>query len=315
MIKGMKRAYYIKLGAGGEWDDYCLREMQVLRIGYKEIDHNLCETGKSNWDRKVLDQCRKIVKGGNTSAAKNHVKQLRAFYEADAKDTIWITFSGGCLWWCIAGHNIRLLDTGDKVRDLHRHWSCTDLKEKPLTFGSLNGRLLATKGFRQTICEVKEFEYLIAKLNGTVQREISEAANALSALASSLVPLIKKLNDKDFEVLIDLLFRQGGFYRTGELGGTQKDIDLDLINPISGEKIAVQAKSSAKEATYKKYVNIFTGMPGGYTRFVFATHSPEGRWPEQPDSRTGLTELWLADKIAEQAVRLGLAGWIIDKAI
>lgn len=307
------RAIYIKLGVGGEWDDYCLKEKQVLRIGYREIDHDACRNGK--WDTKVLEQCRDIVKGRSLVAAKNHVTQLRSFYEAPAQGTIWITFSGNCLWWCTASDEIELLEDKCKIRKTSRSWSNKDVNDKLLTFDTLNGRLLATKGFRQTICDVKETHYLIDKLNGRISADVLAAQESLINLADKLKPLIEGLNEDDFEILLDLIFRQGGFYRTGKLGGTQRDIDLDLINPVSGEKVIVQAKSTATGKVFKDYQSRFSSMSGGYSRFVFATHSPNGKWANSVEDTEGNTELWLADKIAEQAARFGLAGWLIDKAI
>lgn len=308
------RAIYIKLGVGGEWDDYCLKENQVLRIGYREIDHAACLSG-NQWDTNVLKQCRDIVKGRNLIAAKNHVTQLRSFYEAPAQDTVWITFSGNCLWWCKASEEIDLLDDNSKIRKASRNWSNADINGKPLTYDILNGRLLATKGFMGAICDVKETRYLIDKLNGRLSPDVLYAQKSLANLANKLEPLIRGLNEDDFEILIDLIFRQGGFYRTGKLGGTQKDIDLDLINPVSGERVMVQVKSRASNKVFEVYQSKFSNMTGGYSRFVFATHSPSGKWAESAKNTECGIELWLVEKIAEQAARFGLAGWLIDKAI
>lgn len=308
------RAIYIKLGVGGEWDDYCLKENQVLRIGYREIDHGDCLSG-NKWDTKVLGQCRDIVKGRNLIAAKNHVTQLRSFYEAPTQDTIWITFSGDCLWWCKASDEIELLEDECKIRKTSRNWSNKDINGNLLTFDTLNGRLLATKGFMGTICDVKETQYLIEKINGRVSDVVIAAQSSLADLARTLEPLIKTLGPYDFEVLIDLIFRHGGFYRTGKLGGTQKDIDLDLINPVSDERVIVQIKSEASKKVFDDYQKRFRNMAGGYSRFIFATHSPIGKWAESVTNVEGNTELWLVEKIAAQAARLGLAGWLIDKGI
>lgn len=305
------RALYIKLGQGGEWENYCLNETPSLRIGYREIDHKACLT--QAWDRAVLDQCKLIVKNQNLPAAKNHVRQLREFYTSPAK-TLWITFSNGHLWWCLSDSSpVDELPDHSKVRRIKGHWRNTDLKGKPLSFDTLSGRLLATGGFRGTICEVKELSYLLNRLNGQISATVSEAQTALTRLAETLTPLVKGLNEKDFEILIDLIFRHGGFYRTGVLGGTEKDIDLDLINPVSGEKVAVQVKSQASHSTFVRYERIFNAMSGGYSRFVFATHSPDQRLSSTVPSES--IDLWFAPQIAQHAARLGLAGWLIDKAI
>jgi hypothetical protein len=55
-----------------------------------------------------------------------------------------------------------------------------------------------------------------------------------------LIPIIKELHPKDLEIFTDLVFRQSGWQRVGVSGGTEKDIDLDLISPVTGERIAVQ---------------------------------------------------------------------------
>ena len=181
------RAIYIKLGVGGEWDDYCLKENQVLRIGYREIDHDACMS-RDKWDSTVRKQCRSIVKGGNLIAAKNFVGQLRKFYEAPSKETIWITFSGGCLWWCMSSDEIEVLDDLCKIRKTSRHWSNKDTNGRRLTFDTLSGRLLAMKGFMGAICEVKEKDYLIDRINGRTPPAVSAAQTSLTGLANNLAP-------------------------------------------------------------------------------------------------------------------------------
>ena len=281
---------------------------------YREIDHAACVSGKA-WHSVVMEQCRDMVKGRSKAAAKNHVRQLNEFYKASSDETIWITFSGGCLWWCFAANDIKELSDSSRQRSVSNRWSNCDINGQLLTFDTLNGHLLATLGFRGTICEVKERDYLLDKINGRVSPAVSGAQRAIQGLASALIPLIQKLNPNDFEVLMDLIFRQGGFYRTGRLGGTQKVIDLDLINPVSKEKVLVQVKSRASKKVFLDYQNQFSDMAGGYSRFVFATHSPEGKWATSDELAGGDIEIWLVDKIAEHAARLGLAGWLIDKAI
>ena len=80
------------------------------------------------------------------------------------------------------------------------------------------------------------------KINGTAQPHVLAAQRALEALVVSLVPIVQKLHRKDLELLTDLIFRQSGWNRIGVTGGTTKDIDLDLLSPLTGERIAVQIK-------------------------------------------------------------------------
>jgi hypothetical protein len=54
---------------------------------------------------------------------------------------------------------------------------------------------------------VKELGYLLDKINGRASPAVNEAEGAYSALISKLLPLIRQLTWKDFELLTDLIFR------------------------------------------------------------------------------------------------------------
>ena len=86
-------------------------------------------------------------------------------------------------------------------------------------------------------------------------------------------PIIKGLHHKDLEILIDLIFRHSGWQRVGVSGETEKDIDLDLISPVTDERIAVQVKSTAGTDAWHSYRKKYEDMRG-YSRFYFITHSP-----------------------------------------
>ena len=79
------RAYYIKLGRGGEWEAECLGE-GTLRFGYRETPHQLCIAGE--WDQ-VRDFW--AEQRTDPGAAARDAKQIRAFYETD-ESGIFITF-------------------------------------------------------------------------------------------------------------------------------------------------------------------------------------------------------------------------------
>jgi hypothetical protein len=48
--------------------------------------------------------------------------------------------------------------------------------------------------------------------------------------------MVRQLDWRDFETLVDLIFGRGGWRRTNLLGGTMADIDLALGQPIAGER-------------------------------------------------------------------------------
>lgn len=79
-----------------------------------------------------------------------------------------------------------------------------------------------------TICSVEnilgEFDYLKTIINGNETKEYLELANAREQLKNALIPAIKNLTPYDFEILIDLIFREIGWKRTNVAGVQKKDL-------------------------------------------------------------------------------------------
>jgi len=71
-----EKAYFIKLGRGGQWEAQCLRD-GVLRFGYREASHDDCLHGR--WD-KVQDFWMRAR--DDKGAATRDTNQIRIFYEA-----------------------------------------------------------------------------------------------------------------------------------------------------------------------------------------------------------------------------------------
>lgn len=300
-------ALYIKLGRSGEWENDCIRE-GTLKLGYRELPHELCR--EPSWP-EVEKQALATAK--DKGAATRDVNQVRLFYETPPS-TLWITFHSDRLWWCFASTPVLKLDDLTKTRQTVDGWHDRDVNDAPLFKALLSGKLLATEGFQGTICSVSEREYLLHKINGTAQPHVLAAQRALEVLIASLVPIVQKLHHKDLELLVDLVFRQSGWNRIGVTGGTTKDIDLDLLSPITGERVAVQVKSRASVGEYDAYRQKFADMRG-YARFYFVTHSPN---PKLASSAAEAADpsfiFWGASELAAHAARSGLAGWLLDKA-
>lgn len=303
-----KKALYIKLGAGGEWEKECIKD-GTLRFGYHEVPHDVCMSG--NWaevERLALTFSK------DKGAATRHVNQIRKFYEEDDK-TLWITFHSDRLWWCFADANVHALPDNTKQRRVIGSWHDSDTKDMPLLKGTLSGKLLAVHGFQGTICSVSDVEYLLHKINVTVQPHVLVAQKAVADLQFALVPIIKRLHPKDLEILTDLIFRQCGWQRVGVAGGTEKDIDLDLISPVTEERVAVQIKSKADASVWREYRDKYADMRG-FSRFYFVTHSPEaGLVAEARGAEDDSFIFWGAEDLALQSARGGLTGWLIDKAV
>lgn len=251
-----KRALYIKLGSGGEWEHECIYENQTLRLGYIEVDHDTCARGE--WD-KVQEQ--RASFRSKLGAATRDVNQIREFYEA-GEDVLWVTFHANLLWWCYSRPEVTQLPDRTKTRPVIGSWRCTDIERRDLRMDQLSGRLLSMQAFRGTICSVREFDYLINKINGSIPERVKEAEVTLSNLVNRLENIIQDLHWKDFEILIDLIFRQAGWQRVGILGGTQKTLDLDLLSPITGDRYCVQVKSKANLSDLPKLSTPIRGYEG-----------------------------------------------------
>jgi len=260
---------YIKLGESGSWEADCIHD-STLRLGYQDLPHELCNAAR--WPEA---EKRALAFSKDQGAATRHINQVRLFYEAPPT-MLWITFHADRLWWCFAQPGIELLEDQTKLRRTTDAWHDCDIDGNPLYKAKLSGKLLATQAFQGTICSVAEHSYLLHKINGTVEPHVFAAETALETLVVALVPIIKKLHPKDLEVLTDLIFRQAGWSRTGVAGGIEKDIDLDLLSPITNERIAVQVKSRASEHEYLDYRSKYDNMRS-YTRFYFVTHSPTAK--------------------------------------
>ena len=299
-----KKAYYIKLGRNGVWEKDCLEVSQTLKLGYREISHELCLLGR--WDEVQQELLEKRDAVGAATRDKN---QIRAFYESD-EQVLWVTFFGDRLYWCFSNSEIILLSDKNKSRSVIGQWSSSDFAGKPLQKSQLSGVLLRMQGFRRSICQVKELKYLVEKINGVVHPEIESALQVKADFERKIETLIRKLTWKDFELLVDLLFRQAGWQRMASLGKTEKTIDLDLYSPITDERFLVQVKSSAnlsKLQSFKEGISDFQD----YDRAYFLVHTPSNDLIQNKIQDD--VEVWLSSDIARRVVMFGLAEWIINK--
>lgn len=301
------RALYIKLGEGGRWEKSSI-DLGELRFGYPEIPHEVCL--KRDWVEAARIESELVP---NAGAVTRHINQVKEFYLAD-DSVIWITFHVGKLWWCKAERDVLVEHGNEKIRKVVGKWSDKSLSGKTLWKRDISGRLLKVEKFRGTICSIAEFQYLLHKINGTNEPHVHAAQSAFQALQTALIPIIQDLHEFDFEIFVDLIFRQSGWQRVGVNGGTEKDIDLDLLSPATGDRIAVQVKSTADEKVWSGYKASLTEL-GGYSKFYFVCHSPSPSLKKLTSTERDLGMVfWDAAELASQAVRGGLTGWLLDKA-
>jgi len=304
-IKASK-VLFIKLGRKGGWEEDCIEKNQTLHLGYREVDHSECLKG--NW--KAANDYYLKTKKCNQGTATSHTNQIKYFYESD--DTVlWITFYANKLWWCFSKPDILLLPDKTKTRKVIGKWSDKDISGKKLAADNLSGKLLKTQGFRGTICEVPESAYVLLKINCEEPLEVIETREALNILETKLGSLIKHLQWKDFEILIDLIFRQAGWQRLGVTGKTEKTLDLDLLSPVTNEKAIVQIKSSSNSKEFRHYMAEFE-KTRNYHKLFYVVHSPEKNLQPLPTNEK--IKLLLLDEITKLSINSGLIDWIIKKA-
>jgi hypothetical protein len=306
MILKPKRILFIKLGRGGQYEQDCIENDQNLRLGYREVNHKSCLQREWGSVHKYFTDSR----GAKQFVATSHTNQIKQFYEEDEK-TLWITFYANKLWWCFSKPTISILADKTKTRPVIGKWSDKDLNGKTLATDTISGKLLKTQGFRGTICTVPEEKYTLAKINAQQLDEVIAVEAAMTELRAKLSRLIEHLQWKDFETLIDLIFRQAGWQRVGATGKTQKTLDLDLFAPVTNERAIVQIKSQSNLKEFEYYQDEFAKMTG-YDKFFYIVHSP--KTDLQKFENETETKLYLIDKVTELSIASGLVEWIIKKS-
>ena len=215
------------------------------------------------------------------------------------------------MYWCFAEKEIVKLADGTRIRKVKGKWSYFDTQGEPLTIENLSGKLTKVQGFRGTICSVREFDYLIRRINHRKLPEVERAEQTLDTLLQDIEPLIQNLTWKDFELLVDLIFTHAGWQRIGTLGKTEKSIDLDLMSPVTGNRAFVQIKSKSNLRTLEDYIKQYQELKE-FNEMYFVVHTKDNsfnEWQDTPDIK-----LWGVDKLAKLVVNSGLISWLIKKA-
>ena len=312
-IRDATEARFIKLGQKGQSEKACIEAVPgKLVLGFHNPYHDDCLRGDFERTRQHFEH----NGNGNAGAATRAANQVRDFYKSGG-DVIWITFYNRMLYWCFATKTIveDLPDADgkkDRIRFADGMWRNTSLAGKPLAIEGLSGRLTKVQGFRGTICNVREFDYL----QRTLLDELSPTAAKLLATRQTLVEqqieAIKTLHWKDFEHLCDLLFANAGWRRLSAAGGTEKFIDLDLQSPVTKRRLSVQIKSSATQNDFLRYKQAFLEHEQ-YQELYFIVHTPKSDYREwSSDEDEGVT-VWGPTEISDLCVTAGLTDWLIEQ--
>jgi hypothetical protein len=298
---------YIKLGPGGGFFERCVED-GILEFGHSAVPHELALT----LDRDAIE-ARLVGEGRSPAKAKDFSREVADFYGLGA-DCLWITIGAGRLWWAFAEPEVIPIEPtrgrGARFRRVIGAWRDTDVAGRTLSLETLSTRLTKVAAYRQTVCRVEAEAYLLRRINAVEEPLVVEAQAARAKLTASARALIEMLDWRDFELLVDLIFANGGWRRASGVGSSdQADTDLVLEQPVSGERAFVQVKSTASAGTLADYVERFRAS-SGFDRLFFVCHSPSAKLA----SSSSDVHVWLGDRLAEQAVRAGLFDWLVEKA-
>lgn len=303
-----KKAFYIKLGLHGEYESECLASPGFAKIGWTELPSSMLQGDPDQIDWEAI----RILLNNHYKSkgtATNQTNQLKNFITS-SPDTLWITFYSNHLYWCFLDSTFDIHEDKTKTRRTLDGWHHTNIHGEPLQFNRLSGSLLTLKGFRGTICTVRELDYLLRKINGESSPEEARVEKAYLELTQSLQEILHRLHWKEFELLTDLNFRQAGWQRVSELGKTQKSIDLELFSPITNESILVQVKSKAGITEFEMFEQF--ALSSQASQCYFVVHKPSQSLINK--SSTSQVTTWSVEEIARLVVNYGLVEWLIAKA-
>jgi hypothetical protein len=299
-----KNAYYIKLGIRGKWEETSIRENKV-RIGW--ANWIVEEINQRDWNNLKEKYQHEYKNKGSATADINALKTL----VESTSDDIWITFHASQLWWCRVGEPGILKDEISNYRRVLGQWYNHDIHGQPLIINQIPGSISKVQRFQGTICSVKAVDDLRRLLNNQPSQAFQAISETKEELIKEVEQGLKGLHWKDFETLVDLIFRNAGWRRTSVIGETMKFVDMELEEPITGDLYQVQIKSAASVNDFEEYTKNYS--PGSFRKFYFVVHSPEEKLANYQGVPDENIELILPKRLAQMVVDFGLTDWLLKK--
>lgn len=298
---------YIKLGPGRKWAGDAI-ERGIVPLDFRGVGHDACARGDWHEVRRQL-----IAMGRNERALKDDERELKEFYGL-GPDTLWFTIADGYVWWTFAQERVFEGDRDDadappRFRPVRTPWRNTSLTGSLLTERSVSSALSSIASYQRTICAVREAEYLLRRIRGEDEPLRLKANQLLGEMTTTAADLVRRLDWRDFETLVDLIFAHSGYKRQTALGGAQPDVDFVARQPLTGDSAWVQVKSHATQVVFEDYLKRFKREAGAGT-FFFIYHSANR--PIRTAADMPNVHIWSADKVASAAVEAGLFGWVTE---
>jgi hypothetical protein len=297
-------AYYIKLGSGGKYEESGIQENK-LRFGWDSWP--IAEINQRSWEA-LKDKYQHEYK--NKGTATMDINALKTIVESTSND-IWITFYASQLWWCRVNEGEVFEDEISRYRKVDGQWHNHNTHGHPLIINQIPGNISKVQRFQGTVCNVRAVEELRRLLNNQPSQAFQSISGAKEGLMQEVEKGLKGLHWKDFETLVDLIFRNAGWRRTSVMGETMKFADLELEEPITGDLYQVQIKSAATVDDFERYVQNFSY--GSFRKFYFVVHSPEEKLANYQGIMDENVELILPRQLAQMVVDFGLTDWLLRK--
>jgi hypothetical protein len=148
------RIRYIKLGAGGRWEQAALDGDRV-EWGLLSDPHEAALAG--DWEA-IKERYRLSHPARGT--ATGYTNEARAFYDGDPA-VLWITFARGRMWWTFADPVVHWrggegVAQGIRYRTAIGGWSDRDLAGERLDLDRLSSRPTRLSAYQRTICGLAE---------------------------------------------------------------------------------------------------------------------------------------------------------------
>lgn len=298
-----KSVRYIKLGEGGQWEKDCIQR-NLLRFGFDSGHPNTLHLALNDqWE----DLHASWLVDRSLSTATRFTNETKLFFEA-GPDDLWVTFVGERFYWGFLEDGKPEPHHSDRstARRISGNWRCIDRNGKELLKSNLPGSITNLAAYRGTSCSVKAAEHVVRRINAELSDEVILAEARRTALIEALVPLIRRLGPKDFEILAELIFGESGWRRVDATGRTRKLLDLDLELPSTGERAFVQVKARTDQSEFNEYA--IRQKDGVFSRMFYVFHTGT---VTNEDSAITLID---ATKLARMTLDAGLTDWVIRKA-
>lgn len=297
-------AFYVKLGRGGRWEADSIQQSR-LRLGWS--NQSLADINAGRWS--VIAEQLRHEQPNQPQVTTTDLNRLQDIALSTPED-VWITFHGAKLWWARLALGPIEEDHVSKYRVTLDGWHDTSQSGRLLVVNDLPGKIAQLQGFRGTVCRVREKHLLRRVLEGTRSELASRIAAERAGLCNELEKAITELHWKDYETLVDLVFRHAGWLRISVLGQHAKAYDLELREAITNDRYVVHVKSQATRADLNRTIQDFS--EADYRKVFFVVHSPAADLANAIDIPSHV-ELVAPSHLAVLALNAGLTHWLEEK--